>query len=223
MDVSSTTSQQDAKTKLLKKLIVSVIKDGFQQLRMDDIAKHMDVSRATMYKHFSSKEDVISGVVRIIVDFIERLEAHGDDEDEAFFAVWFQKLFEQSVSLVQYITAAFMDDLKSAYPEQYNLLKSTLQKRDRHSLRFYRLGKDKGMFNHINESFILLQDELLLREITSVKYLLNHNMSIQDVLLDYYRFKKVQLFSADKAPLVNDADIQPIIEKLAEKFNRAIL
>ncbi|MFH5181673.1 TetR/AcrR family transcriptional regulator [Paenibacillus sp. TAB 01] len=43
-------------------------------MKMDDIAKYMDVSRATMYKHFSSKEDVVEGVVRMFVDFIEKLE-----------------------------------------------------------------------------------------------------------------------------------------------------
>lgn len=53
--------------KLLKKLISAALKDGFQQLRMDDIAKRMDVSRATMYKHFSSKEEVLEGVVDVYV------------------------------------------------------------------------------------------------------------------------------------------------------------
>jgi AcrR family transcriptional regulator len=46
-------SQQDiTKNKLLKKLLSSVIVDGFQHMRMDDIAKKMAVSRATMYKQF---------------------------------------------------------------------------------------------------------------------------------------------------------------------------
>ncbi|MEC0270180.1 TetR/AcrR family transcriptional regulator [Paenibacillus anseongense] len=213
----------DARTKLLKKLIVSVIRDGFQHLRMDDIAKYMDVSRATMYKYFSSKEDVMDGVVRIIVDYIERLEERNHNEDESYFGVWFQQLFEQSVSLVEYITDALMKDLQAAYPDLYNILKGVLQKREQHSLRFYRLGKDKGIFNAINEKFILLQDDLLLHEITSVKYLLYNHTTIKEVLHDYYQFKKMQLFKADKLSLVDDANINPVIEQLSEKFNRALM
>lgn len=223
MDVPAGTRQQDAKTKLLKKLIVSVIRDGFQHLRMDDIAKHMDVSRATMYKHFSSKEDVLDGVVRIIVDYIERMEVRSDNEDETNFGIRFQQLFEQSVSLIEYMTDLFMKDLQAAYPDLYNLLKGALQKRDQHSLRFYKLGKEKGIFNPINETFILLQDDLLLREITSVKYLLSHHTTMKEVLHDYYQFKKMQLFKADKLSIVDDTNIDSVVDRLAEKFNRALV
>jgi hypothetical protein len=97
------------------------------------------------------------------------------------------------------------------------------QKRDQHSLRFYQLGKDRGIFNPINGTFILLQDDLLLREITSVKYLLYHHITMKEVLHDYYQFKKVQLFKADKLSLVDDANIDPVIDRLAEKFNRTIV
>src|SRR4051794_4819691 len=88
-------SQQDkSRYKLLKKLITAVMKDGFQHLRMDDIARSMAVSRATMYKHFSSKEEVIEGVVQIIIDYLEKLEDRTKDDDEKWFGIWFQKLFE---------------------------------------------------------------------------------------------------------------------------------
>ncbi|MGQ7889817.1 TetR/AcrR family transcriptional regulator [Paenibacillus sp. WC2504] len=214
---------QDAKTKLLKKLIVSVIRDGFLHLKMDDIAKYMDVSRATMYKRFSSKEDVIDGVVRIIVDYIERLEERNDNEDESYFGLWFQQLFEQSVSLIEFITDVFMKDLQASYPDLYNMLKDVLRKREEHSLRFYRLGIDKGIFNKINGKFILLQDDLLLHEVTSVKYLLYNQTTIKEVLHDYYQLKKMQLFKADKLSLVDDTNINPVIDRLSEKFIRTLM
>ncbi|MFC5447118.1 TetR/AcrR family transcriptional regulator [Paenibacillus aestuarii] len=223
MDIPADMKQQEARMKLLKKLIAPVSKDGFQHLRMDDIAKLMDVSRATMYKHFSSKEDVMDGIVRMIGDYIERLETRNDSEDETVFGGWFQQLFEQSVSLVEYITEVFMEDLQAAYPDLYSMLKGVLHKRDQQSLRFYQLGKEKGIFNPINETFILLQDELLLREIMSVKYLLYHHTTIRDVLHDYYQFKKMQLFKADKRSLVDDAQIEPVIDRLVEKFNRVFV
>lgn len=214
--------QSQAKNKLLKKLISSVMKDGFQQLRMDDIAKAMDVSRATMYKHFSSKEEVIEGVVHVFVDYINRLEARASDQDEESFAVWFQQLFEQSVSLVGNITDVFLKDLQTAFPDLYDELKSALNKREQESLAFYREGKARGIFNPINEKFILLQDDLLLREIVNVKYLLHNQVSIQQVLHDFYQFKKIQLFKADKITFVDDSKMDPVIEHIVDKFNRSL-
>ena len=223
MDISLKMKTYDAKTKLLKKLIESVIRDGFQHLRMDDITKYMDVSRATMYKYFSSKEDVISGVVSIFIDYIERLEVHCDNEEEVYFGICFQQLFEQSVSLIEYITDSFTKDLQTAYPDLHKNLMVALQKRDQQSLLFYRLGKERGIFNPINETFILLQDVLLLREITSEKYLLSNQITIQNVLYDYYQFKKIQLFITNKFSLVDDSNIDSVIDRLVEKFNPMLL
>ncbi|WP_227793588.1 TetR/AcrR family transcriptional regulator [Paenibacillus guangzhouensis] len=216
-------SQQDkSKIKLLKKLISSVMKDGFQNLRMDDIAKHMDVSRATMYKHFSSKEEVIEGVVGVFVDYINELEDPQLENDEKSFGIWFQQLFEQSISLVGKISDVFLKDLQSAYPDLYDLLKGTLNKREQQTLKFYQFGKDKGIFNQINEKFILLQDDVLLREIINIKYLLYNQISIQQVLQDYYQFKKVQLFKPEKMSIIDDSNIHPIIDHIVEKFNRTL-
>ncbi|MDN4088679.1 TetR/AcrR family transcriptional regulator [Paenibacillus polymyxa] len=216
-------NQQDkAKNKLLKKLIPSLMKDGFQQMRMDDIAKFMDVSRATMYKNFSSKEEVIEGVVRIFVDYIEQLEDRTNEDDDRSFGVWFQQLFEQSVSLVGKISDVFLKDLQMVFPELYEVLKTTLDKRELQTLKFYQDGKEKGVFNPINEKFILLQDDILLREIMNVKYLLYNQITIQQVLNDYYYLKKIQLFKPEKMSLVDDSRIHPVIEHFVEKFNRAL-
>ncbi|MDQ0888559.1 AcrR family transcriptional regulator [Paenibacillus sp. V4I9] len=212
----------ETKVQLLKKLISSVMKDGFQSLRMDDIAKHMDISRATMYKHFSSKEDVIKGVVRVFVDYINKLEDPALDNDDKFFGIWFQQMFEQSVSLVGKITDVFLKDLQSAFPDLFDLLKSTLNKREQQAQNFYQFGKDKGIFNPINEKFIILQDDLLLREIINIKYLVYNQMSIQQVLHDYYQFKKFQLFKPEKMSVIDDSNIIPIIDHIVEKFNRTL-
>ncbi|WP_261301530.1 TetR/AcrR family transcriptional regulator [Paenibacillus andongensis] len=214
--------QDTTKYKLLKKLISSVMVEGFQHLRMDDIAKYMAVSRATMYKHFSSKEEVIEGVVQIFIDYLEKLEDRTKEDDEKWFGLWFQKLFEQSVTLVGKISDVFLKDLQAMYPDLYDILKGALNKREKMTSEFYQEGKNKGIFNPINEKFILLQDDILLREIIDVKYLLYNQMSIQQVLNDYYQFKKIQLFKAEKLSIVDDSNIEPIIDHLVEKFNRTL-
>jgi hypothetical protein len=197
-------------------------KEGFQQLKMEDIARAMDVSRATLYKHFSSKEEVIAGVVDLFVKYIEKLKDRVDEEDEESFGVWFQQLFEQSISLAGKISEEFLKDLQSAYPYLYEELQGTLNKCEQRSIEFYREGQRRGIFNPINERFILLQDKLLLRELIHIKYLLYHQVTLQQVLSDYYQLKKIQLFKAEKLALVDDARIQPVIEHVVEKFNRSL-
>nr|WP_246239289.1 TetR/AcrR family transcriptional regulator [Paenibacillus anseongense] len=207
---------------MLKKVISPIMKVGFQNLRMDDIAKAMDVSRATMYKHFSSKEEVIDGVVRMYTDYLDKLEDRTSNDSEQSFGIWFQQIFEQSVMLVGQLTEVFLLDLQSAYPELYEQLKEILNKREQQTLKFYQDGKHKGIFNDINEKLILLQDNLLLREIATTKYLVYNQTTIKQVLLDYYQFKKIQLFKADKLSSVDDSNIGPRIDHLVNKFNQTL-
>ncbi|WP_309491744.1 TetR/AcrR family transcriptional regulator [Paenibacillus anseongensis] len=215
-------NRSDPKSKLLKKVISPIMKVGFQNLRMDDIAKAMDVSRATMYKHFSSKEEVIDGVVRMYTDYLDKLEDRTSNDSEQSFGIWFQQIFEQSVMLVGQLTEVFLLDLQSAYPELYEQLKEILNKREQQTLKFYQDGKHKGIFNDINEKLILLQDNLLLREIATTKYLVYNQTTIKQVLLDYYQFKKIQLFKADKLSSVDDSNIGPRIDHLVNKFNQTL-
>ncbi|WP_258171137.1 TetR/AcrR family transcriptional regulator [Paenibacillus sp. R14(2021)] len=214
--------ETDPKTKLLKKLISTVMNDGFQQLKMDDIAKVMSVSRATLYKNFSSKEEVIAGVVHVFIDYIERLDERVSEEEEESFGIWYQQLFEQSIMLVGRITDVFLAELQSVYPALYDQLKDTLTKREQQILDFYRDGENKGVFNAINAKFLLVQDNLVLREIITTKYLVVNQMTIQQVLWDYYQLKKIQLFKANKLSIVDDAKIGPAIDHFVDKFNRAL-
>ncbi|MFC0329924.1 TetR/AcrR family transcriptional regulator [Paenibacillus sepulcri] len=207
----------------MKKLISAALKDGFQQLRMDDISKRMDVSRATMYKHFSSKEEVLEGVVDVYVDYINSLVIQTDEEGtEISYGTRFQFLFEQSVLLIRHIGSGFLKELQAIYPDSYSRLKDAMQTREQQIAEFYRDGMARGIFNQLNEKFIILQDDVLLREIIHVKYLMLNQASIQQVLYDYYQFKKIQLFKADKLPLLDDSRIDPIIDHIVQKFNRAL-
>ncbi|MFD7523642.1 TetR/AcrR family transcriptional regulator [Paenibacillus chitinolyticus] len=214
--------QEKNKMKYLKKLIPPVMREGFQALRMDDIAKLMDVSRATLYKHFSSKEEIIECVVRIFADYVAKLEDLDPEDDDNVYAIGFQRLFEQSVALAGKISDVFMKELQAVYPELYDELRNALNEREERIVRFYRDGQSKGVFNPISDHLLVLQDVILLREIMNPKYLLSRNISFRQSLVDYYRLKKTQLFKAEKASIVDDSKIEPIIDYLVEKFTNTL-
>lgn len=45
-------------------------KTKFSQLKIDEIAGYMDISKVTLYKHFSSRDDVIEAVVKHYIDYL---------------------------------------------------------------------------------------------------------------------------------------------------------
>lgn len=211
------------KTKMLKKLITNAIKkDGFQNLKMDNIAKNMDVSRATMYKYFSSKEDVMEGVVQVYVDYIGGLALETVEDPEPSFGSRFQELFEQSILLVGSVTDVFLRDLQTVYPDLYSRLKQAMIDREQQIVKFYQDGMAKNVFNRVNEKLILLQDDVMLRELMNSKYLLFNQVSLKQILHDYYIFKKIQLFRAEWIAKVDDSAIEPIIDYIVQKYNHTL-
>ncbi|MBD3917314.1 TetR/AcrR family transcriptional regulator [Paenibacillus sp. PR3] len=213
-----TDKQNAARTRLVQKLIPYVRKNGFQFLRMEEIAKIMDVSRATLYKYFQSKEEVVQTVVNFYVDYINEHMVDSLDADQKF-SIRFQKLFERSVLVAEYITDVFLVELESVYPEIYDRLREALRLREQQIMVFLDEGIQEGIFNKINGTLFIKQDELL-QKIFDIKFLMVNNLTLAQALHDYYMLKKLQLFKPEKLQAVDDLKMLPRIEDLAQKITK---
>ncbi|THF76413.1 helix-turn-helix transcriptional regulator [Cohnella fermenti] len=60
----------------------------------------MKISRATLYKYFSTKEEIIDFNIEVFIEFINE-HAFSPLHSDHSYGIRFQQLFEQSVSLKQ--------------------------------------------------------------------------------------------------------------------------
>ena len=213
-------AEKITKTKLLQKLIMVMGKNGFQTLKMEDIARYMDVSRATMYKYFSSKEEVLAGVVDVYIDYLDELALQTSDADsDTFFADMFQQLYRQSLLLSATVMNILLKELQLSYLELYERLGAALAKREQQIVDFYQAGMASGVFHQLNARLIFLQDEATIRQLLDTKYLIAQQLSLSQVLYDYYQLKKIQLFKPDQLAKIDDSPVTKIIEFVVHKFN----
>lgn len=204
------------RNKIIEKIITYVRKHGFQSLTMDEISKISSVSRATLYKYFSTKDEIIGFLV---YEFVRSIEEVMDEEGATNPGIRFQEIFEKSVLLREFMTRIFLQDLEQSYPEQYDLLKQTMKRRDDQQLRFYEAGQNEGIFNPVNGKLIALQDEMLLYMLDA-QFLLENNLTVYQALYDYYQLRKFQLFRTEKLHLVDDQVFLPRLEYMAQKITR---
>ncbi|MNW23982.1 Bacterial regulatory protein, tetR family [compost metagenome] len=209
--------QHQMRQKLTNRLLLHVRKNGFQGLKMDEISKIMDISRATLYKYFSTKEDIISFIVSTFVEYIH--EIIEDSDPDLVFVQRFQQTFEQTILLKEYITDIFLRELENSYPENYERLKQAMKQREYQELAFYDEGIKEGFFNKIDGRLIIMQDEIL-SNVLDVKYLMENQLTVYQVLFDYYNLKKFQLFKPDKIKLMDDNLMIPRIECMAQKISK---
>lgn len=213
----------ETKRKLVAKLINHVKKEGFHQLRTDDMAKLMDISKATLYKYFASKDEILQHLVDSYVEVIVEADMNLREDESNSLVRRFQRAFRQTLLITTYGSEAFHHDLREAYPDLLDRVKSAIHRRNERLRQLYEQGMDEGVFPRLNATLLLLQDELMFRNLVTPAFLIEHNLSFRNALFDYYELKKQQLFTAEVRASLEDRDMQEELEYLAQKISRSMV
>jgi AcrR family transcriptional regulator len=198
------------KNKLILKILPYVQKQGFISLKMDDAAKYMDISKATMYKYFASKDEIIECLVACCVNYTTKLvleEApqklspaqvlHPLHENLMLYGETFAKAFKLSIKMAFYLSDLFLQDLNSVYPNLSATLSQAVEQCQKKLIDYLDSGMDLGVFHRMNSGILLIQLDVVLRRILDPKLLMLHNMTLKQALLDYYQAMKHQIFKEE--------------------------
>ncbi|GAC1366905.1 MAG: TetR/AcrR family transcriptional regulator [Ktedonobacteraceae bacterium] len=213
--------RQDIKEKYLVKLLPVIKQRGLNRLRVEDIVRYMDISKATFYKYFSSKEEVIEQVVDMIVAYFQRASSVLGEESVSHLQR-FQHAFEQAVFIASYLSEAFMLDLRQLFPPLWERINQAQQARQRQLQQFYEQGSASGVFQPLNPVLVTLQNELLLRRIMDPIFLMEQGLTLRALLNDYYELQKYQWLAPDIRTQLDDAPVKEYIDKMAHKISLGI-
>ncbi|MEH6889871.1 TetR/AcrR family transcriptional regulator [Bacillus sp. JJ864] len=214
-------NQAEMRKKLIFKLLPIVKKQGISPLRTDDIARYMDISKATMYKYFSSKDEIIQYIVKIYAEYITSID-QTIFEETVPFGERFQKTFEQSLLIALYISDTFIFDLKHSAPVLYEQITQAQNERNHKLKKFYEEHIEKEVFNSINPALILLQDDVLLRKLFEPTILIKNNMTLYQALFDYYVLKKQQIIHHKYKDEIDDSKMESTIQYIVQKVSNYI-
>uniref|UniRef100_A0AAE9IH43 TetR/AcrR family transcriptional regulator n=2 Tax=Paenibacillus TaxID=44249 RepID=A0AAE9IH43_PAEPO len=202
----------------MNKLLPYLRKNGLQSVRMDEISRVMEISRATLYKYFSTKEEIVEFIVDGFIEYMKEL-THNPLDSVQSFGTRFLQIFEQTISLVVYFSDIILQDLETSYPDLFDRFNEAMKEREEKILAFFEEGKQKGIFNQLNGRLLIKQDEIL-RGMFDVKYLMTNQFTVQQVLYDYFQLKRIQLFKPEKLTAIDDEVLMPKIEHLTQKVTK---
>lgn len=210
-------TDESIKRKYVAKLLHPVKLNGFQSLRMDDIAKTMDLSKATLYKYFPSRDEIIDQLCQLFIAYIigdETLYVTGSSEA---CIQGFNSSFAQTLLIANYGTETFFGDLREVYPELMASIEVAINERNDRLCKFYEQGIEEGFFNNSNAKLLIIQDELMFRNLLDPHYLMKQNLTLRGAIGDYYQIKKLQLLKPDTYRLADDSAMTERIELLVRK------
>ena len=98
---AAVTTMNRQKRSTLLKLLHPLKTSGFQHIRMDDIAKYMDLSKATVYKYFPSRDEIFERLAEIFITYIVGVEEQALEGDQALIK-GYQTSFAKSLVIANY-------------------------------------------------------------------------------------------------------------------------
>ncbi|WP_102693461.1 TetR/AcrR family transcriptional regulator [Rummeliibacillus pycnus] len=209
--------RQKMRKAYVKKLIHVIRTQGFLSLTIQDIANTMNLSRASLYNYFSSKEDVIMELTNICIDYINEA-GHTISNEELSYPLRFQKVFEQAVFSAVYSSDIYLSELKRSCPHLYEKKMQSRKEQLSTIHTFYQKGMRDGVFNKLNPSILIIQDETVLGKLVNTSFLIDEDLSLKQALFDYYMAKKTQIIKPQYLNNMINEDIHGMMDCILEKL-----
>ena len=178
----------EKRDELLQRIIPFLLEKGLQGVTMDNMAEAMNISKATVYKYFQSREEILAATIAVKLDEIKHFDAYLNDKKVEYL--------DRYKNAVQYlsehisdITNLFLADLKTFFPHLWQLI-DAFKEYCMNSLKaYYNEGIRKGYFNKINPEIMVMTDQFFLDKLTDPDFLVAHKLTIKQAFDEYFRMK----------------------------------
>lgn len=150
---SSIEYRKDLRVKILDVSVEMFREKGFRAVKMDDVARHLSISKRTLYEIYPNKEDLVfeairKGVVRMHEQLKQRIFDGGDTMDVLI------EYFKMRIEEAERINPAIIDDVR-AYPKIKEFFEQYKQENSNISVEFLRRGQMEGYFrNDVNINIV---------------------------------------------------------------------
>ena len=180
--VRPTPYKLELRTKILDVAMNQFKQKGIRNVRMDDIATMLGISKRTLYEIYNNKEQLLyEGVVRdeeMRSAIIHEFSRTAENEMEIIVEVLKMKLRE-----LGQINPLFFSELHK-YETVVEYLRQTHLKSNQESLSFFFHGVEGGFFRkHVNYELILQMSNAVMNHVVEEK--LYNRVSLQDIFVNY--------------------------------------
>lgn len=141
----TTEYREQLKGRILQSAMHEFRTNGIKQVKMDDIARKLSISKRTLYEIYGNKEDLLMEGIKRDEEIFNRhmemfiTEHHGTLMD--IFAEYFRYELEQ----FKYTSLTFFIDLQR-YPRVLTYLDELHKARNRKGISFFNRGVEEGYF-----------------------------------------------------------------------------
>lgn len=173
---------------IIQLLIAYLRTNSLSNSNMDDIAAGLNKSKATIYKYFKSKEELIEALITYKIEKISAF-VHILHDSEIPFMSRLELSFNLLEEHIVDISNDFIDDLKSYFPRVYAKIELLIQLAVNELSKYYTEGMERGIFNQLNAKMLSQNDFVFFRTLTDPVYLKENNLTMSQAFNDFYQIR----------------------------------
>lgn len=163
-------------------------KRGIKGFSMDKVAKVLDKSKATVYKYFRTREEILELIVSHKIQRISTFQVVLNDSTLSFETRYFEAVSILSESIGD-ISTTFLMDLRKYHPNLWDQIESFRDYAIEILSKFYRLGIEEEKIRSTDLSILKLADELFFSALLSPDFLSTSKLTLQEAFAQYFELK----------------------------------
>ncbi|MBE2228525.1 MAG: TetR/AcrR family transcriptional regulator [Ignavibacteria bacterium] len=170
------------KEKILYFTHAKFITEGFYKTTMDEIARDLQMSKKTIYKHFDSKEELLENVCSMRMNLMEEFldEVVESDEDAI---TKFLKIIHKQKSMSMNCSPTWFRDLEVHAPHlSWEFAKVRQDKVTKIMSKLLEQGKKEKVVEHVPVDIIITALNGAIEAVTHADFVLNSKYSFHEAM-----------------------------------------
>ena len=177
-------------------------KNGMRKPTMDHIAEHLNLSKATIYNYYSSKEDLIHDALWFKLVELQKFRDLLFDESVEFTERYYlgAQFFTKSL---KGMSALYLEDLKNYFPKTWADVDLFREKSAENIKTYYQAGINKGVFRSFNVDMMAATDLFFFDMMIDAKFLRKHDITVEEAFAQYFKMKFYGVLVSEKLVFSN--------------------
>lgn len=157
---------------------------GLMGFSMEEVADFLDVSKATIYNYYASKEEIIDQYVSSKLSDLDKFNLIFGDKRYSLIERYEKSLYHLLQEMCE-ISPKVRNDLKYIFPEFWSRLTVALDGYLTSIKSLYEIGINNGKFNPINTNLLIMCDRNMILYMSDWEQLKQSGLSLEKAFSEY--------------------------------------
>ena len=171
---------------------------GLRKYTMDGIAKELNITKATLYQYFKSRDEMVEIILERVIFQLRDFEKIAQNQNLSFEERYYQ-IIELFAGVISDISNIFLEDLRNDYPKLWKDVHNFIEYTSEVLFVFYDSGKKAGVFKDINSAVLAMTDRMFFNAVSDVEFLNKNKLTLKQAFEEYYKVKCFGFIHAGKS------------------------